>query len=284
VVTLAVATVGVGAVASTVIDNAPDVVALPDESVSVTVTLHVPSARAANVQVSDEIVQETLADPAFVAVTTAVPANDPETLIFGVLSEVMLSVAELPESDVASRSGVEGVATVILLITNPVSAVEALEVTLLNVCVAATEYVPFASVVNGQDPVVAVAVNVHTTAVPEDGVAVKVITAPIVKLDIEISGVSSLVVLSVLEVPRSDPATKSGVPVAANVTVTEFVETADKLPAASTVYRRYVPGVSPVAARLVDVFAVDISTLFHEESAAPVILARLFTVIALFTK
>jgi hypothetical protein len=217
-----------------VISNATDVVALPAESVTVTEILHVPSDNSSNVQVSDEIVQETLVDPVFVAVTTAVPEKGPVTSIFGVLSEVTLSVAELPESDVASRSGVEGVAIVVLLITNPVS-VAALEVTLLNVCVAATEYVPLASVVNGQDPVVAVAVNVHTTAVPEDGVAVKVITAPIVKPVIEISGVSSFVVLSVLEEPRSDPATKSGAPGAANVTVTEFVETADKFPAASAV-------------------------------------------------
>ena len=118
-----------------------------------------------------EIVHETLVAPCFVAVTTAVPAKLPETLIFGVLSEVMLSVAEPPVSEVVSRSGVEGVATVVLLITNPVS-VAALEVTLLKVCVAATEYVPLASVVNGQVPVVPVAVNEHTTAVPEDGVAV----------------------------------------------------------------------------------------------------------------
>jgi hypothetical protein len=210
-------------------------VALPAESVSVTEILHVPSAKVPNVQVFDEIVQETLADPTFVAVTTAVPEKESETLIFGVLSEVMLSVAELPESDVESRSGVDGVATVVVLITKPVSAVEALEVTLLKVCVAVTEYVPLASVVNGQDPFVEVAVNVHTTAVPEDGVAVKVMTAPTVKPDNEISGVLSFVVLSVLEEPRSDPDTKSGVPVAANVTVTEFVETADKFPAASTV-------------------------------------------------
>jgi hypothetical protein len=89
------------------------------------------------------------------------------------------------------------------------------------------------SVENGQDPVVPVAVNVHTTVVPEDGVAVKVMTAPTVKPEIEISGVSSLVVLSVLEEPRSEEDARSGVPVASNVTVTEFVETNDKFPAAS---------------------------------------------------
>jgi hypothetical protein len=226
-----VATVGEGAVRSIVIVNAADVVALPAVSVSVMEMLHVPSANCGRSQVFVEIVQETLVEP-FVAVTTAVPAKLPETSIFGVLSEVMLSVAELPESDVVSRSGVGGVAIVVLLITNPVS-VAALEVTLLKVCVAATEYVPLASVVNGQDPVVTVAVNVHTTAVPEDGVAVKVMTAPTVKPESEISGVLSLVVLSVLEEPRSEEETKSGVPVAANVTVKESVETRDKFPAVS---------------------------------------------------
>ena len=86
-----------------------------------------------------------------------------------------------------------------------------------------------------QDPVPPVAVNVHVTAVPEDGVAVKVITAPVVKPVKEMSGVSSFVLLSVLDEPKSEAANRSGVPVAANVTVTEFVETVDRFPAASTV-------------------------------------------------
>ena len=228
---LKVATLATDFVASTVIDKAADVVALPAVSVSVTVKDQTPSARVPRVHEVDEIVQEILEEP-FVAVTTAVP-EEVETLIVGVLSEVMLSVSDVPAlSEAVARSGVEGVAIVVLLITNPVS-VAALEVTLLKVCVAATEYVPLASVVNGQDPVVSVAVNVHTTAVPEDGVAVKVMTAPTVKPESEISGVSSFVVLSVLEEPRSEEDTKSGVPVAANVTVTESDETKDKFPAAS---------------------------------------------------
>jgi hypothetical protein len=86
-----------------------------------------------------------------------------------------------------------------------------------------------------QDPVAPVALNMHVTAVPEDGVAVKVMTAPMVKPESEISGVSSLVVLSVLEEPRSEEDAKSGVPVASKVIVTEFVETSDKFPAASAV-------------------------------------------------
>jgi hypothetical protein len=112
VVTLDVATVGVGAAVSIVIDKAVEVVALPAASVSVTEILHVPGANVANVQAFDEIVHVTLVDPTFVAVTTAVPEPEkvPETLIVGVSSEVMLSVFNvLGVSEDESRSGVDGV-------------------------------------------------------------------------------------------------------------------------------------------------------------------------------
>jgi hypothetical protein len=99
----------VGAVVSIVIDNAEDVVALPAASVSVTEMLQIPSARAASVQAFEVIVHETLVDPAFVAVTTAVPEKVPDTLIVGVLSKVALSEVELPVSEAVSRSGVDGV-------------------------------------------------------------------------------------------------------------------------------------------------------------------------------
>jgi hypothetical protein len=115
-VTLTVATVGVGAVASTVIDNAADVVALPAASVSVTVKDQTPSASVPRVHEVDEIVQDTLEEP-FVAVTTAVP-EEVETLIVGVLSEVMLSVSDVPAlSDAVARSGVEGVLGAVVSIT-----------------------------------------------------------------------------------------------------------------------------------------------------------------------
>jgi len=61
------------------------------------------------VQLFEEIVQETLVEPDFVAVTTAVPEKVPETVIVGVLSDVKLSVDELPRSEAVSRSGVDGV-------------------------------------------------------------------------------------------------------------------------------------------------------------------------------
>ncbi len=50
-------------------------------------------------QAVDEMVHETLAEPAFVAVRIAVPAKVPVTVNVGVLSLVRLSVAEDPESD-----------------------------------------------------------------------------------------------------------------------------------------------------------------------------------------
>jgi hypothetical protein len=92
-----------------VIDNAEDVDALPAASVSVTEMLQVPSARVASVHAFEITVHETLVDPAFVAVTTAVPEKDPEALIVGVVSEVKSSVDELPVSEAISRSGVDGV-------------------------------------------------------------------------------------------------------------------------------------------------------------------------------
>lgn len=98
----------VGTAVSTVTDSAEDVVALPAASVSVTEMLQIPSARVASVQAFEVIVHETLVDPAFVAVTTAVPEKDPEALIVGVESEVKLSVDELPVSEAISRSGVDG--------------------------------------------------------------------------------------------------------------------------------------------------------------------------------
>jgi hypothetical protein len=128
---LKVATVATGFVESTVIDNAADVVALPAESVSVTVNDQTPSSRVPRVHALLEIVHKTLVEP-FVAVTTAVP-EEVVILIVGVLSEVMLSEDELPESDDESRSGVDGVATVVLLITNPVKSAEGLDVTPLRV-------------------------------------------------------------------------------------------------------------------------------------------------------
>ena len=61
-------------------------------------------------------------------------------------------------------------------------------------------------------------------------------------------------------------------------------EAADRFPEASTAYVLYVPEAKPVAAKFVLVLADVTSTLFQAVSAAPVILAKFVTVIALLTK
>ena len=61
-------------------------------------------------------------------------------------------------------------------------------------------------------------------------------------------------------------------------------EAADRFPAASTEYVLYVPDAKPVAAKFVSLLAVEIVALFQAVSAAPVMLARFVTVIALLTK
>jgi hypothetical protein len=83
-------------------------------------------------------VQETLVEPAFVAVRTAVPVKLPATVNVGVLSDVVLSVLEVPRSEPTTRSGVAGVAIVVVLITT-LARVAAVESTLLIVCLTATE-------------------------------------------------------------------------------------------------------------------------------------------------
>jgi hypothetical protein len=131
--------VTVGAVVSTVMGSAAEVALLPEESVSVTEMVQSPLARVANVQLPAESVQETLVEPSFVAVKTAVPAKLPLTVNVGVLSDVMLSVPDTPRSEATARSGVAGVAMAVALITTPVSAVDEVESTLLIVCLTATE-------------------------------------------------------------------------------------------------------------------------------------------------
>jgi hypothetical protein len=203
-----------------------EVEVLPAESVSVTVTFQIPSESVDNEQLPEDKVHETLVDPAFVAVTIAVPAKVPETLISGVLSLVKLSVGELPRSEVDARSGVAGVAIVLALITRPVNADEAGESIPLTLWTAVTEYVPFASgVVKVQLPVVALAVNEQVTGEPVAGVAVSVISAPEVKDESSKVGVVSAVVLSEFDEPVSDAACKSGELEVGTVVVIAIIET-----------------------------------------------------------
>ena len=57
-----------------------------------------------------------------------------------------------------------------------------------------------------QEPVVAEAMNSHVCADPDKGVAVNKTVAPLTKLSKVNVGVSSAVLLSLLELPKSDAA------------------------------------------------------------------------------
>ena len=97
---------------------------MPAASVSVTEILHTPSPKVAKVQAFELIVQETLLEPALVAVRIAVPAKVPATLKVGVLSLVRLSEVDCPRSEAVAKSGVEGVAIEVALMTTFVRADE----------------------------------------------------------------------------------------------------------------------------------------------------------------
>ena len=86
-----------------------------------------------------------------------------------------------------------------------------------------------------QDPLVPVEVNEQVTGLPEAGVAVKVTLAPDTMDDRENVGVSSEVLLSVLLVPRSEAASRSGVPGVPGLIEIVFVDAAERFPAPSIV-------------------------------------------------
>ena len=86
-----------------------------------------------------------------------------------------------------------------------------------------------------QDPLVPVEVNEQVTGLPEAGVAVKVTLAPDKRDERENVGVSSEVLLSVLLVPRSEAASRSGVPGVAGLIEIVFVDAAERFPAPSIV-------------------------------------------------
>jgi hypothetical protein len=233
------AKVAVGGVASIVTVIDADVEEFPAESVSVTETTQSPSPRVAKVQVLEVTTQETLVEPDFVAVNTAVPAKLPATLNVGVLSLVLLSVAELPKSDAAARSGVAGVGKVVALITTPVRLDEVAEFTPLTLCCEVKLYVPFAKAGEKvHEPDVPEAVKVQVTGEPLAGVAARVTVAPFtspVRLSV---GVLSAVSLSVDERPVSDAVSRSAIDGALTLVLKSIVDTSEILPALSrtTIY------------------------------------------------
>ena len=86
-----------------------------------------------------------------------------------------------------------------------------------------------------QDPLVPVEINEQVTGLPEPGIAVKVTLAPDTMDDRENVGVSSEVLLSVLLVPRSEAASRSGVPGVAGLIEIVLVDAAERFPAPSIV-------------------------------------------------
>ena len=86
-----------------------------------------------------------------------------------------------------------------------------------------------------QDPLVPVEVNEQVTAFPELGVAATVTLAPEIRDERVNVGVSSEVLLSVLLVPRSEAASRSGVPGVPGLIKIVFVDAAERFPAPSIV-------------------------------------------------
>jgi hypothetical protein len=98
--------VTVGKIVSTVIDSAVEDALVTPVCVWVAVIDQIPSLNVPNVQDPDESAHVTLLEPDFTAVTVpAAPADNPETVIVGVASEVKLSVELTPRSLAVSRSG-----------------------------------------------------------------------------------------------------------------------------------------------------------------------------------
>jgi len=103
---------GVGAVVSTVIGvEEPAAEVLPAGSVSVPDTDHDPSVKPdrSHDEAEPTVYEHVLVVAPFVAVTVAVsPVEPPSTENVGVVSEVMLSVDDVPVSEPAARSGAPG--------------------------------------------------------------------------------------------------------------------------------------------------------------------------------
>ena len=145
-------------------------------------------------------------------------------LIVGVLSLVLLSVLDEPVSLDAKRSGVPLAAgEVVSMVTESVE--ESLETLPAgSVCFAFTRYTP--SVVSAElviETVDEAHVPVPRTVAPDW----RLTEAPVSQLTVKV-GVLSLVTLSVLKSPVSEPAWRSGVPVVPGVDVSMVTARVDE--------------------------------------------------------
>jgi hypothetical protein len=216
-------------------------VTLPAASVMDPDTDHVPSVSAGRSQeVADPTKYEQLTEDApFVAVSVATsPPEPPPTETVGVVSEVMLSVDDVPESDDAARSGPDDatgpVPSMVTFI--PVLAADVLPAG--SVSVPDTDHVP--SVSAGRSHDVAEPMTYVHNLVVEPFVAVTVAVSPVEPPGTENAGVVSFVRLSVDDEPESDAASRSGAAGADGAEVSTDNDSgepaADVLPAGSVTF------------------------------------------------
>jgi hypothetical protein len=200
-----------GAVASMVIGNAvEEVEVLPAGSVNVDEMFHVPSVSVGRVQfVAEPItyVHDTVVVPLVAEMVIVSPFAPPDALIVGVVSLVLLSESDAPESDDANKSRPLGVTGAVpsIVIGNAVEEVEVLPAGSVNV----DEMFQVPSVSVGSVQFVAEPITyVHDTVVVPL-VAEMVMVSPLVPpLALKV-GVVSLVLLSESDAPESDDAERS---------------------------------------------------------------------------
>jgi hypothetical protein len=198
------------------------------------------------------------------------PLVPPLALIVGVVSLVLLSESDAPESDDANRSTPVGADGGVVSIVSDNDPVAGLVFPAASVTEADTVHVPSDNVGNEQ-LVAAPTVYVHVT-VEVPFVADTVTSSPVRAPGIEISGVESLVMLSELDAPLSDVANKSGADREGGlvaIVTGRALDASDSLPNGSVNVAEmfHVPSVSVGSVQLV---AVPI-TYVHDTVVAPLV-------------
>jgi hypothetical protein len=183
---------------------------LPSGSVIVAEMFQVPSVSVGSVQfvaVPTTYVHDTVVVPLVAEMVMVSPLAPPVALRVGVLSPVKLSVDDEPVSEEANKSRPDGAAGAVpsMVIGNALDDVDVLPDG--SVSVAEIFHVPSVSVGSVQFVDVPMTYEHDTVVVPL--VAEMVMVSPLVPPDALIVGVVSLVLLSVLDDPESDDASKS---------------------------------------------------------------------------
>lgn len=196
----------------------PDGETLPAGSVKVPDTRHEPSVSVGNVhELSVPTVYEhdNEVDPLVAVIVAISPVEPPLSDIVGVVSFVVSSVSDAPESDDASKSTSDGFSGADVSTARLSGDAAALVLPASSVTAADTAHVP--SVKVGRSHELAVPTVYEHDSEVDPLVAVTVTRSPIDRSGTEIEGVASFVTLSVLDVPESDAATRSTPPAAEDV-------------------------------------------------------------------